>query len=154
MRRCALPLLAALAGGPAAAACSDGVAEFRWPGGGARFAVEIADDAEERARGLMYRESLASGAGMLFIYEHPQQVSFWMRNTLIPLDMIFIGADGRVAAVHAMAEPGDLTAIPGPADTLMVLEINGGLAARLGLKGGAELRHPALDQSRALWPCS
>lgn len=145
---------ALLLAGPAAAACSPDLAEFRWPGGSARFAVEIADDAGERAQGLMARESLPRGAGMLFIYDQPQPVAFWMRNTLIPLDMIFIAADGRVGAVHAMAVPGDETPIPGPDDTLMVLEINGGLARRLGLGAGAVLRHPALDQDAALWPCT
>ncbi len=145
-------LAAALAGAPAFA-CSEGTAEFRWQAGEARFAIEIADDEGERARGLMFRETMASGAGMLFIYEEPQQVAFWMKNTIIPLDMIFIGADGRVNGVHSMAVPGDLTAIPGPPETLMVLEVNGGLAGRLGLDVGAELRHPRLEQSTALWPC-
>lgn len=143
----------AIVAGPAAADCSDSVAEFRWPDGGARFAVEIADDAAERGRGLMFREKLAAGAGMLFVYDRPQQVAFWMKNTLIPLDMIFIGPDGRVNAVHPMAVPGDETPIPGPDGTQMVLEINGGLAERLGLGEGAELKHPALDQEAALWPC-
>ena len=137
----------------AAAACDAGRAEFRWPGGGARFAVEIADDEAERARGLMFRDRLAAGAGMLFVYDRPQPVAFWMKNTRIPLDMVFINDRGQVAAVHARAVPGDLTPIPGPDSTLMVLEIGGGLAARLGLGVGAELRHPALDQGRALWPC-
>ncbi len=154
MRLGAVVPLALLLAGPATATCSPDVAEIRWPGGAARFAVEIADDAEERAQGLMNRASLPRGAGMLFVYEHPQPVAFWMKNTLIPLDMIFIGADGRVGAVHAMAVPGDETAIAGPDDTLMVLEINGGLAGRLGLDAGAELRHPALDQGAALWPCA
>jgi uncharacterized membrane protein (UPF0127 family) len=146
----ALPLLAA---GAAFAACDAGRAEFRWPDGKARFAIEIADDEAERARGLMFREKLGAGAGMLFVYDTPQRVAFWMKNTLIPLDMIFIDQSGRVNAIHANAVPGDLTPIPGPADTLMVLEIGGGLAARLGLPVGAELRHPELDQSHAVWPC-
>ncbi len=145
-------LLSLLLAGPAAA-CTEGQAEFRWPGGGARFAVEIADDNAERAQGLMFRESLPSSAGMLFIYDRPQSVSFWMKNTLIPLDMVFIGADGRVNGVRAEAVPGDLTPIPGPPETLMVLEIKGGLAARLGLGEGAELRHPRISQEGALWPC-
>lgn len=153
MRLGALLLLPVLAG-PAAAACAPDVAEFRWPGGAARFTIEIADDAAERAQGLMNRQALPRGAGMLFIYDQPQPVAFWMKNTLIPLDMIFIRADGQVGAVHAMAVPGDETSIPGPEDTLMVLEINGGLAGRLGLGEGAELRHPALDQDAALWPCA
>lgn len=146
-------VLTLLLAGPAAAGCSEGQAEFRWPGSGVRFAVEIADDNAERAQGLMFRESLPSSAGMLFIYDRPQSVSFWMKNTLIPLDMVFIGADGRVNGVHAGAVPGDLTPIPGPPETLMVLEIGGGLAARLGLGEGAEMRHPRIAQDGALWPC-
>ena len=104
IRRALVPLVAlALLAGPVAAACAPDVAEFHWPGGGARFSVEIADDAAERAQGLMNRASLPRGAGMLFIYDHPQPVAFWMKNTLIPLDMIFIGANGKVGAVHAQA---------------------------------------------------
>jgi uncharacterized membrane protein (UPF0127 family) len=148
-----LAVMVLLAADAAVADCSNETAEFRWDGGSARFAVEIADNDQERAKGLMFRESVPSGAGMLFVYEHPQNVAFWMKNTLIPLDMIFIGADGRVNGVYANAVPGDLTAIPGPPDTLLVLEINGGLAGRLGLTEGAELRHPAVDPETALWPC-
>lgn len=150
LRGLALSLLLA---GPAAAACSENQAEFRWPDGGARFAVEIADDGAERAEGLMFRKELSASAGMLFVYERPQGVSFWMKNTLIPLDMVFIGPDGRVNAVHANAVPGDLTPIPGPDGTLMVLEIKGGLAKRLGLAEGAEMRHPRIAADGALWPC-
>ncbi|SPH17726.1 hypothetical protein DEA8626_01252 [Defluviimonas aquaemixtae] len=146
--------LLALLAGPAAAECAADLAEFRWPGGEARFAVEIADTAQERGIGLMHRDNLPASTGMLFIYEQPQDVSFWMKNTLIPLDMIFIGPDGRVNAVHPMAVPHDETPIPGPGATLMVLEINGGLAERIGLGEGAALRHPALDQETALWPCN
>jgi uncharacterized protein len=76
-----------------------------------------------------------------------------MKNTLIPLDMIFLDEAGRVTDVHENAVPGDLTPIPGPQDTLLVLEIKGGLAARLGLGKGAVLRHPALDPAEAAWPC-
>lgn len=146
-------LISLLLAGPAGAACSGSEAEFRWPGGGARFAVEIADDVDERAQGLMFRKDLPASAGMLFIYERPQSVSFWMKNTLIPLDMVFIGPDGRVNGVHANAVPGDLTPIPGPSGTLMVLEIKGGLAKRLGLGEGAEMRHPRIAVDAAVWPC-
>ena len=152
MKRFAFAALLATAS-PAAATCRPDMAEFMWDGGGARFAVEIADDEAERARGLMNRESLASGSGMLFVYDQPSDVAFWMKNTLIPLDMVFIDDAGRVTGVHENAVPGDLTPIPGPEDTLMVLEIRGGLAARLGLGRGAVLRHPALDPGEAAWPC-
>ncbi len=77
-----------------------------------------------------------------------------MKNTKIPLDMIFADPAGRVTRVHAQAVPGDLTPIDGGEGVLAVLEINGGLAARMGIAPGAVIRHPALDQSRAAWPCA
>lgn len=137
----------------AAMACTPDVAELRGSGAVMRFSVELADDAAERARGLMFRESLASGAGMLFVYETPRRASFWMENTLIPLDMIFMDATGTVTRVHANAIPGDRTPILGGDGVQFVLEINGGLAARLGIGPGAVMRHPAVPQSGAAWPC-
>ncbi len=142
-----------IAASPVSAACRGDVAEFRWDGGSARFSVEIADTETERATGLMNRAGMPRGAGMLFIYDSPRDVAFWMKNTLIPLDMIFVEPDGHVAKVHADAVPGDLTPIPGARGTQLVLEINGGLAGRIGLTEGAEMRHPAVDQAKALWPC-
>ncbi|AJE47704.1 hypothetical protein SAMN05443573_101551 [Celeribacter indicus] len=119
----------------------------------ARFSVEIADDAPERARGLMHRESLAQSHGMLFVYEAPQQVAFWMENTLIPLDMIFTDRTGRVTRVHDSAVPLDRTPIPGGDEVLAVLEINGGLAAALGIGPGDMLRHPVFGAEAAA-PCA
>jgi uncharacterized membrane protein (UPF0127 family) len=154
-RRLSLALLVSLAlAGPAAAACSEDAVDLRGPGGKARFGIELADSPEERARGLMFRESMPKSAGMLFLYPSPQTASFWMKNTLIPLDMIFADSTGLITHVHANAVPGDLTPIMGGRDVLAVLEINGGLAARLGIVPGAELRHPGLDQSTAAWPCA
>jgi uncharacterized protein len=149
----AASLVLALAG-PAAAACSPGTVELRGPGGQARFTVEVADSPEERARGLMFREGMPASSGMLFLYPAPQPASFWMKNTLIPLDMIFADRTGTVTHVHSMAVPGDLTPIDGGPGVLAVLEINGGLADRLGIAPGAQLRHPALDQATAAWPCA
>ncbi len=77
---------------------------------------------------------MAKSAGMLFLYEQPQRAVFWMKNTLIPLDMIFADATGVVRHVHANAIPHDETGIDGGADILAILEINGGLAARLGIR--------------------
>ena len=108
----------------------------------------------------MFRQELLPGQGMLFVYEHPQQVSFWMRNTLIPLDMIFIDPRGEVRHIHPMARPRDETPIPGAAagdpapERLMVLEVAGGDAARLGITPGMILSHPLLPQATALSPCS
>lgn len=151
---CALAVLAVGIGGQAAqAACRDDQALFRFDGGQAQFSVEIADDPAERAKGLMGRQELASGAGMLFIYESSHEVSFWMKNTPLALDMVFIDETGAVVRVQDNAIPFDETPIPSGASVLMVLEINGGLAARIGLKPGAEMSHPRLDQQIALFPC-
>jgi len=135
------------------AACAPDVVELRGPSGQQRFTVEVADDGAERAQGLMFRESMPSSAGMLFVYEEPQAVSFWMKNTLIPLDMIFADETGRVTRVHSNAIPGDTTPIQGGEGVRFVLEINGGLAARMGIAEGSELRHPAIGQDSAVWPC-
>lgn len=137
---------------PALSECRDTQVELRWPGGQARFAVEVADDTEERARGLMFRESLAASSGMLFVYPRPQRARFWMKNTLIPLDMIFADEAGRVTRIHSNAQPLDETGIDGGPGVKFVLEINGGLADRLGIRPGAEMRHPAIEG--AAWPCA
>jgi uncharacterized membrane protein (UPF0127 family) len=143
----------ALGASPVSAACSADLAELRWDGGSARFRVEVADDEAERAQGLMFRESLAASAGMLFIYPEAQPVAFWMKNTLIPLDMLFFDDAGRLVKLHENAVPGDLSAIPGEGRVRMVLEINGGLSRRIGVKDDAELRHPRLDPATAAWAC-
>ena len=143
-----------------APACSTDKAIFLGGTGPVSVTVEIADDPDERAKGLMFRRVLAPDAGMLFIYEQPQPVSFWMRNTLIPLDMIFIDSRGEVRHVHPNARPLDETSIPGamvgdPAPArLMVLEVAGGEAARLGIRPGMVLAHPALPQKTALARCN
>ncbi|MFN3846565.1 MAG: DUF192 domain-containing protein [Paracoccaceae bacterium] len=138
--------------GTASAGCREDQVELRWPGGQARFAVDVADDDAERSRGLMFRETLPRSAGMLFVYENPRRATFWMKNTLIPLDMIFADAAGRVTKVHANAQPQDLTTIDGGEGVKLVLEINGGLAARLGIAPGAELRHPSI--ANPAWSCT
>ncbi|MEN0079544.1 MAG: DUF192 domain-containing protein [Pseudomonadota bacterium] len=135
------------------ASCSADTVELRGAFGEARFRVEIADDAEERALGLMHRESMPMAAGMLFVYEREEPVAFWMENTLIPLDMIFADADGLVIKVHENAVPLDRTPIPSEGPAQFVLEINGGLAAQIGIDAGDELRHPSIAQETALWPC-
>lgn len=141
---------------PAAAtesACRPDTAHLRGSFGQARFTVELADEPKEREIGLMNRESMAASAGMLFVYERPQRARFWMRNTLIPLDMIFMDRRGVVVKVHHNAVPLDETFIEGGRDIAAVLEINGGMARALGIEAGSQLRHPALDQTVALWPC-
>ncbi len=101
----------------------------------------------------MFRESMPTSAGMLFVYDRPQRASFWMRNTLIPLDMVFADENGVVTRIHENAVPLDETGIDGGPGVQFVLEINGGLAARLGLDVGDEMRHPAIEGETAAWPC-
>ncbi len=146
---CALIVWAAAAW----AECREDRVDLRGPWGQARFTVEIADTPETQARGLMFRESLPRGAGMLFLYDRAQRVSFWMRNTFIPLDMIFVDPTGTVTRIHHEAVPLDETPIDGGPGVLAVLEINGGLARRFGITPGTELRHPRLPQQDAAWPC-
>ncbi len=148
-------LAVVLAGGPGFATCAPDTVDLRWPGGGqTRFSVEIADTDSKRALGLMFRETLPSSAGMLFIFDAPEHAQFWMKNTLIPLDMVFADRQGRVTVVHSNAVPGDLTPIDGGEGVLYVLEIQGGLAARLGIVPGADLRAERMDQSLAQWTCA
>ena len=154
MRACVLGLGLVVLAGPVAAACSPDVLDIRGPFGQARFSVELADSPDERSRGLMFRETMPSASGMLFIYPRPQHANFWMKNTLIPLDMVFADGAGRVTRVHSNAKPQDLTPIDGGDGVVVVLEINGGLAARLGIAPGAELRHPALTAANLAWPCT
>ena len=143
----------AQAGQVFAAPCDASAVNLRGDWGQARFSIEVADDVAERAQGLMFREQMAATAGMLFIYEEPQTVAFWMRNTLIPLDMIFLDETGLVTVVQENAVPLDETPIPGGDGVLMVLEINGGMAATLGITPGSQMLYPQIDQNIAIWPC-
>ena len=149
----ALVLLACTWAGAAAAQCAPDVVTVKGDFGQARFTVAVADDNAERAQGLMNVPQMPTMSGMLFVYDAPQVASFWMRNTLIPLDMIFASADGTVRSIHARAVPLDETPIFGGDDIQYVLEINGGLAARLGLAPGDVMQHPAIGPDAAL-PCA
>jgi uncharacterized membrane protein (UPF0127 family) len=149
----AILLWVALAQAVSAGVCRDDTVYLKGDWGEARFTVEIADDADERAKGLMYRKQLASAAGMLFVYPTPQSLSFWMRNTLIELDMIFVDPTGVVRHIHHRAQPLDETPIFGGRDLTHVLEINGGLAERMGIVEGSIMKHPSFPQNAAAWPC-
>ncbi len=109
-----------------------------------QFHVELAATEEARRKGLMYRQDLANDAGMLFIFPDSGRHGFWMRNTLIPLDMLFIAGDGRIVYVHHNAQPQSLTSIRPGKDARAVLEINGGLSRRLGIAIGDQVLHPSL----------
>lgn len=134
--------------------CSDTSIELRWQGGTARFTVELADTPPLRTQGLMHRESMGRYAGMLFIYDRPRRASFWMRNTLIPLDMLFFDPSGKLVKLHENAIPLDETSIDGGSGVLYVLEINGGLVEKLRIGSDVEMRHPRLDQETAVWACT
>ena len=109
--------------------------------GRARFQVEIAATRAEQARGLMFRKSLAPDRGMLFIYKRPQPAAYWMKNTLIPLDIIYIQPDGRILSIVRNARPHDETPLPSGGLVLGVLEIAGGRAAQLGILPGDRVLH-------------
>ena len=104
------------------------------------FTVEVADTEATRDRGLMFRKSLAAERGMLFDFHTPQPVAFWMKNTLIPLDMLFIDADGRVISIARNAVPLSEAQIPSGGDVVEVLELRGGRAAEIGAETGDLVR--------------
>jgi uncharacterized membrane protein (UPF0127 family) len=103
--------------------------------------VEITESSEEKAQGLMFRTRLADTSGMLFFYETPQEITMWMRNTYIPLDMVFIRADGTVHRIEMRTEPLSEDIIASHGDVVACLELAGGAAERLGLKPGDRVEH-------------
>lgn len=147
-------LLAGALAPVSAETCTADVVSLKGPGGEARFRVEVADTDASRARGLMWREHLDTGAGMIFVYDSPGPAQFWMRNTLIPLDLIFADPTGTVKHVHSNAKPRDETLIDGGDNVLVVLEINAGLARRMRIEPGSVMRHPAFSAGNAAWPCN
>ena len=107
-----------------------------------KFDVEMALTEPQREHGLMFRKRLGPYEGMLFDFYHEQKVSFWMKNTLIPLDMLFIAGDGTIRHIHVNAKPLSTDTIPSEYPVRAVLEINGGTAALLGIKPGDKVKHP------------
>lgn len=110
------------------------------------FDIWIADTDERRARGLMFVEHMEADAGMLFVYPRVQPISMWMKNTHIPLDMLFVRADGRVERVVENTEPMSLATIESGAPVLGVIELNAGTAGRLNIRAGARVIHPAFSR--------
>ena len=107
-----------------------------------RFKVELAKTPAQMTQGLMFRTSLAPDAGMLFEYQQPTAATMWMRNTLIPLDMLFVDAQGRIVNIHERAVPQSLELIAAAEPVRAVIELNGGTAARLGIEPGDRVVHP------------
>lgn len=149
----ALAVVTLLWSGNALAACRADSVDLKNDQAQIRFDVELAVTPQERSRGLMFRESLPRRSGMLFVFDPPQRVAFWMKNTLIPLDMIFLDKTGTVTRVHEGAIPGNLTPVEGGDSVFAVLEINAGLASRYSIKPGTVMRHKVFSQGPAKWPC-
>ena len=105
--------------------------------------VWIADTEARRQRGLMFVKQMDADAGMLFIYPRVQPIAMWMKNTFIPLDMLFVTADGRVARVAANTTPQSLDSIESGQNVLAVVELNAGTAEKLKIRAGAQVIHPA-----------
>lgn len=136
-----LVAVAMLAGGPLLAAERQTL-EIASASGVHVFSVELAATDEERARGLMYRKELPAGQGMLFDFKRDQDVSMWMQNTYIPLDMIFIRADGRIHRIAENTEPLSTRIISSGGPVRAVLEVIGGTARKLGIRPGDRVAHP------------
>lgn len=144
-RRAALLALCLVLAAPAGAGEMAFAKSELWiESGGARhlFRVELAETPAQHARGLMFRADLAPDAGMLFDYGAPRRVSMWMKNTLVPLDMLFIAADGEIVRIARWTTPLSLEPVPSPGPVAGVLELRGGTADRLGLRAGDRAVHP------------
>ena len=121
--------------------------------GGQRYAVEVSDDDTERARGLMFRDAMANDSGMLFIHDAEEPQAYWMKNTRIPLDILYFDDDRKLVSQQRdvpTCSLGDACpSYPSDAPARYVLELNAGEAARLGLKDGAEMRFgPGIPQAK------
>jgi uncharacterized membrane protein (UPF0127 family) len=130
---------------PGAIAAGNGTLVLKTDSGPHSFNIELATTPAERALGLMYRRTLPVDAGMLFLYDKPQPLTMWMRNTFIPLDMVFIGADGKVHRIESRTEPFSTQIISSEGNVQGVLELNAGTAASIGLKAGDEVVYPGLN---------
>lgn len=136
-----------LSGGPGRLGAADQqTLEIVTKGGVHVFAVEIAVTNEERARGLMYRKELAEGRGMLFDFTPDQEVSMWMRNTYVSLDMIFIRGDGRILRIAENTKPLSETIISSNGQVRGVLEVVAGTAKKFGIAPGDRVAHPLFSR--------
>lgn len=118
--------------------------EVRSAKGSHKFSVELAVTEAQHSQGLMFRRHLAPDAGMLFLYRQAQVARFWMKNTYVPLDMLFIAADGRIRSIAERTVPLSLETVSSDGVVIAVLELNAGTAARLGIRPGDRVIHPSL----------
>ena len=135
----------AAGGGSTAALAAEATLEIVSKTGVHAFSVELATNDAERSRGLMFRKELPDGHGMLFDFERDQPVSFWMHNTYISLDMIFIRNDGRILRIAESTQPLSDRLIPSGGPVRAVLEVIGGTARKLGIEAGDRVDSPALN---------
>ena len=110
------------------------------------FQVEMAVSPAQRSQGLMFRESLEENRGMLFDFGRPQRASMWMRNTYVPLDMLFIDAEGRITQIAANTQPLSDAVVASREPVRAVLELRGGVSAKLGIKPGDRVIHPMFSE--------
>ena len=113
--------------------------------GDQRFSIEVADEQRERAAGLMFRQTMRDDHGMLFVFEETRPVGFWMKNTPMPLDLVFIGEDGEVRSVLP-GEPFSEASISPNVPVRFVLELKRGIAQKNGIEEGDRIRHPLIDE--------
>ena len=128
-------------------ACENNVLKIEFNESFAKIEIEIADSHEERKKGLMFRNHLDPGTGMLFIYDYPQRVGFWMKNTKIPLDIVFANKRGVVVNISKNTEPLSTNLINGGNNIQYVLEINAGMSEQLNLFIGSRLVNPIINQN-------
>ncbi len=142
----AAAVLAALCIAPPARAASVQPLEIATRSGVHVFSVEMATTEEEKQTGLMYRKELPDGKGMLFDFAPEQQISMWMKNTYIPLDMIFIRADGRILRIAENTEPFSTRIISSGGLARGVLEVIAGTAQKYGIQPGDRVAHPLFSK--------
>ena len=137
----------------ALANCVDDHVHLSGSWGSAKFTVEVADTDAERTQGLMFRDNLAKFESMLFVYDNPQHVAFWMKNTLIPLDILYFTAEGVLLDIRENAVPGDLVPFRSSGLVQYVLEVNAGTSKTLKFGLGTVLGHARLAQKRKTHAC-
>ena len=144
LRRLPLLLLVVSSGAAVAQLAQFPTAELtiETKGGPHKFTVEVATTPAQLQQGLMFRHTLAPDAGMLFDFEVPTPATMWMKNTLIPLDMLFVDQQGRIINIEQRTVPGSLDTIAAAAPARAVIELNGGTASRLGIRPGDKVVFP------------
>lgn len=132
--------------------CEPGFLNINFKQNHTKIKVELAETFEDRKKGLMFRKDLDLGSGMLFVYETPAEVNFWMKNTQIPLDIAFADEQGIITRVVLNAVPHSLNLIPGGKNIQYVVEVNAGASTEFNLFVGARIQHEKLSKA-AIWQC-